>query len=167
MRPLDLLAMLHLARPTLPPFLSPLVNPRRTSSSTALNAFCPIFGFPLPSRLSLVWLSSSCYTPLGFLTLSVSWNYWKRAKKKKKKKNEKRKEIRTRKRRTGRSGRKKTKEFRLFFTAGRRVFSVRQKQFRVHVRSRYSDPWRLWCVFFCFFRGRLLVTLFFLVCCCC
>jgi hypothetical protein len=61
--------MLHLARPTLPPFLSPLVNPRRTSSSTALNAFCPIFCFPLPSRLSLVWLSSSCYTPLGFFDL--------------------------------------------------------------------------------------------------
>lgn len=89
-RPLDLLAMLHLARPTLPPFLSPLVNPRRSSSSSALNAFCPIFCFPLPSRLSLVWLSSSCYTPLGFLTLSVSWNYWKRAKKNKKNKKKKR-----------------------------------------------------------------------------
>ncbi len=83
MRPLDLLAMLHLARPTLPPFLSPPVNPRRSSSTTALARFCPIFCFPLPSRLSLVWLSSSCYTSLGFLTLSVSWNYWKRAKKKK------------------------------------------------------------------------------------
>ncbi len=66
---------------------SPLLVEHRT------YAFCPIFCFPLPSRLSLVWLSSSCYTPLGFLTLSVSWNYWKRAKKKKKKKKKKKREA--------------------------------------------------------------------------
>jgi hypothetical protein len=47
----------------------------------------PYLLFPVAfSSLSLVWLSSSFYTPLGFVTLSVSWNYWKRAKKKKKKK---------------------------------------------------------------------------------